>query len=45
MTIRARLTMWYAGILFGSVLLISGLGYHEVVHDRRAALAPNGKQE
>jgi signal transduction histidine kinase len=35
MTIRARLTLWYAAILFASVLLITGLSYQEFAHDRR----------
>jgi signal transduction histidine kinase len=30
MTIRIRLTLWYAGILFASTLLISALLYHEI---------------
>ena len=29
MTIRARLTFWYAGVLFASLVLFSGLLYHE----------------
>ena len=36
MTIRARLTLWYAGVLCASLLLCSGLLYHEwVVEPRR----------
>jgi len=35
MTIRTRLTLWYAGILFVSILLISGLLYHELVLEKR----------
>lgn len=35
MTLRARLTWWYAGMLFASVLLITGLSYREFAHDRR----------
>ena len=35
MTIRTRLTLWYAGILFVSVLLIAGLSYHEIVAEKR----------
>jgi len=45
MTIRARLTMWYAGILFGSVLLITGLAYHEFAQDRKESRAAHGRQE
>ena len=41
MTIRTRLTLWYAGILFASVLLIAGLTYHElVVEKQRIKAAP-----
>ena len=29
MTIRARFTLWYAGVLFASLVLFSGLLYHE----------------
>jgi len=29
MTIRTRLTLWYAGILFSSLVLIAGLSYHK----------------
>ena len=42
MTIRARLTYWYAGILFVSVLLISGLSYYEFAHER-ALKHPSGE--
>jgi len=45
MTIRARLTLWYAGILFGSVLLITGLAYHEFAHDRNERRAARGTNE
>jgi signal transduction histidine kinase len=34
MSIRARLTLWYAAILFVSVLVITGLSYREFAHDR-----------
>ncbi len=34
MTVRARMTLWYASILFVSVLLITGLSYHEFVEER-----------
>jgi signal transduction histidine kinase len=37
MTLRARLTWWYAGILFVSVLIISWLSYQEFAEDRREA--------
>ena len=42
MTIRARLTWWYAGTLFFSVLLITGLSYHEFSRERRVAQASDG---
>src|SRR5260221_13465144 len=45
MTIRARLTLWYAGILFGSVLLITGLAYHEFAQDRNERRALPGRKE
>jgi len=34
MTIRSRLTFWYAGILFVSALLIGGLSYHELLAEK-----------
>ena len=37
MTIRARLTLWYAGILFVSTLLIAGLSYREFRREQRRA--------
>ncbi len=37
MTIRARLTLWYASILFFSALLISTLSYLEFARDKRQA--------
>ena len=37
MTIRARLTLWYAGILFVSTLLIAGLSYREFLREQRQA--------
>jgi signal transduction histidine kinase len=36
MTIRTRLTLWYAAILFSSILLISILSYHELVAEKIA---------
>ena len=43
MTIRARLTFWYAGVLFFSVVVITGLSLQEFEHERRVAMASNGK--
>jgi signal transduction histidine kinase len=43
MTIRARLTLWYASILFASVLLITGLAYHEFA--REQAQLPSSQGE
>ncbi len=43
MTIRARLTLWYAGILFVSVLLITGLAYHEFSREQAVFKASKGK--
>jgi signal transduction histidine kinase len=45
MTIRARLTIWYAGILFVSVLLITGLSYHEFDRERQMARLSHGNEE
>lgn len=36
MTIRTRLTLWYAGVLFLSILVIGSVAYHEFVVERRA---------
>jgi signal transduction histidine kinase len=44
MTIRARLTAWYASILFISVLLITTLGYLEFAREKRAAAIPGGEE-
>ena len=35
MTIRTRLTLWYAGVLCASVLLIGGLSYYQLVIEPR----------
>lgn len=43
MTIRSRLTIWYAGILFVSVLLITGLSYHEFLRERSMERLSNGE--
>ena len=44
MTIRTRLTLWYAGVLGASVLVIGGVAYHEFVlekhREQRAAKMP-----
>jgi len=42
MTIRGRLTLWYAGILFLSVLLITSLSYKEFMHERQVLRAAHG---
>ena len=39
MTIRTRLTLWYAGMLFGSLLLLGGLLHHELVVEYERGLA------
>ncbi len=44
MTIRARLTLWYAGILFVSVLVITGLSYHEFSREQARLKASNGEE-
>ena len=43
MTIRARLTWWYAGIIFVTVLLITGLAWQEFARERRVAEASHGQ--
>ena len=43
MTIRARLTLWYAAILFASVLLITGLAYHEFAREQAVLVASHGQ--
>lgn len=45
MTIRSRLTVWYAGVLLASVLLMAGVMYYELVHEHRAAAAAGQPQE
>jgi len=35
MTIRTRLTLWYAGVLFVSILLMGAVAYHEFVVEKR----------
>lgn len=35
MTIRTRLTLWYAGVLFVFSAIIAGLTYHELVVEKR----------
>ena len=45
MSIRTRLTLWYAGIMFVSLTLMGVLSYHEFVSDRAtrsAGAAPQG---
>jgi len=42
MTVRAKLTLWYAGVLFISVLVIGSVAYHEFVIERRAAQGGEG---
>ena len=43
MTIRARLTFWYAGILFASVLVITGATYYKFRHEEALINASNGR--
>jgi len=45
MTIRARLTLWYASILFVSVLIITGLSYHEFLHEQSKLKASHGEED
>ena len=41
MTIRARFTLWYAGVLFASLILFSALLYHEWHGDATAPPPPD----
>jgi signal transduction histidine kinase len=43
MTVRTRLTFWYAMILTASVLLISGISFNEFERERRVAQESGGK--
>src|SRR5438477_11367202 len=45
MTIRARLTLWYASILFASVLLITGLAYHEFAREQAQHRISHGEND
>ncbi len=36
MTIRMRLTLWYAGVLFISILSLGSISYYELIIERRA---------
>ncbi len=35
MTIRSRITVWYAGVVCASILLMAGVMYFELVYERR----------
>ena len=41
MTLRTRLTLWYAAILCGSTLLVAGISYKHVKDEQRQAIAEN----
>ena len=45
MTIRTRLTLWYAGMLLGSLLLLGGLLHHELVVEYERGLAQETPRE
>ncbi|MEO6033783.1 MAG: ATP-binding protein [Verrucomicrobiota bacterium] len=45
MTIRTRLTLWYAGILCVSTLLIAGLSYREFALEKSSASKQFGSEE
>lgn len=36
MTIRSRLTVWYASVFLASIFLMAGVMYYELVYERRA---------
>ena len=40
MKIRTRLTLWYAVILFGSTVILTGLGYKHFVDERKDSQRP-----
>jgi signal transduction histidine kinase len=44
MKIRTRLTLWYAGILFVSVFLITAMAHREFVHEERMLSAARGRR-
>jgi signal transduction histidine kinase len=44
MTIRTRLTFWYAIVLTVSLLLISGRAYHEIAEEMQHGHAPRSSQ-
>jgi len=39
MTIRTRISVWYAGVLCASVFLMAGVMYYELVYERRVTAA------
>ncbi|MEO7699604.1 MAG: ATP-binding protein [Opitutus sp.] len=45
MTIRTRLTLWYAGILFGSLLLMGGVLHYELVGEYERGRPPESPSE
>lgn len=45
MKIRTRLTLWYAGVLFASLLAMSGAAYFEIARARNAVLRKAGVPE
>ena len=45
MTIRARMTLWYMSILFVSVMIITGLSYHEFLHEESKLRASHGEDD
>ena len=45
MTIRTRLTLWYAGMLLGSLLLMGGVLHYELVGEYERGLVPESPAE
>lgn len=43
MSIRVRLTIWYAAVLLITMVVVSGLTYYEFMIERPAHRAPNGE--
>ena len=45
MTIRTRLTLWYAGMLLGSLLLMGGVLHYELVGEYERGMVPESPAE
>lgn len=45
MTIRTRVTLWYAGMLLGSLLLMGGVLHYELVSEYESGMPPESPRE